>query len=423
MAVWETILERLNGIRVIDTHEHLWDETYRLEHPGDWSLLFYHYGITALQMAGMTALETEELYSDATPHAGKWDIFSRYLPAARNTGYLRSALVAIRDLYGIAEITSDSMAELTGRIREAVRPGFHRRVLQERANIETAWVTCFDRDDAGDRYPARDWGDTALLRPALLADSLINPAGYGLFSRVTGTEAATLGGWLATVDTTFARYAPGCAAVKIALAYRRPLAFDPTVSRATAEALYARHRAHPLDGLDARPLQDFLFYHVLRQAADRHLPIQFHTGAYSGADYMNAYALRDNVKDLAELAIAHPECRFVVMHIAYPFQDELVLAARQIRNLYAEMSWAWVIDPVAASRFMAQMLVAAPMNKLLGFGGDYSFVENTYGHLQLARRGMAVALAGLVTDWGWSVDQACEAGWYALRGSAEALST
>ena len=69
MAVLETILERLHDIRAIDTHEHLWDESYRLEHPGDWTLLFYHYGITALQMAGMSAAETDELYAEATPHA------------------------------------------------------------------------------------------------------------------------------------------------------------------------------------------------------------------------------------------------------------------------------------------------------------------------------------------------------------------
>ena len=422
MAVLETILERLHDIRAIDTHEHLWDESYRLEHPGDWTLLFYHYGITALQMAGMSAAETDELYADATPHARKWEIFSRYYPAARNTGYLRAARIAIRDLYGIEEVTSDSMEELTVRIREAVQPGFHHWVLTERAGIECAWVNCFDRDANEDRYPVRDWGDTALLRPALYANDLIHPAGYGLISGATGLDTATLGDWLGAIDAYFARYAPQCAAVKISLAYSRPLAFDPAVPRARAEALYAQHRAEPLDNAAARPLEDYLFYHVLRRAADHGLPIQLHTGLYSGANRLNAYALRDNVKDVAELAIAHPECTFIMLHIAYPFQDELVMAARQVSNLYAEMSWAWVVDPVAAAQFTAQMLVAAPMNKLLGFGGDYAWVENTYGHLQIARQGMARALAGLVTDWGWSLEEACEAGWYALRGSAEALA-
>ena len=157
---------------------------------------------------------------------------------------------------------------------------------------------------------------------------------------------------------------------------------------------------------------------ALKRAADAGLPVQFHTGAYSSADYLNAYRLRDNVRDLAELAIARPELRFVAMHAAYPFQDELVLAARQVSNLYAEMSWVWIVDPEAAAHFFSQMLVAAPLNKLIGFGGDYSLVENTLGHLLLARRGMARALAALVRDHGWTLADAIEAGGYALRHAA-----
>jgi len=422
MTIRDTLLARLAEIRVIDTHEHLWDESYRLAHPGDWTLPFFHYGITALQVAGMTPAESETLYASDTPHEDKWAIFSRYYPAARNTAYLRCARIALRDLYGIEAVTRESMEELTRRIRAAVRPGFYRHVLRERAGIDCAWVNAFDRDEEGNRYPVRDWGDTSLLHPALFANDLIHPTGYGLMARATGREAETLADWLAAIDAYFARYAPGCAAVKVALAYRRPLAYSPDVPRAQAEALYVEHRERPLAGEAARPLEDYILHHVLRRAADYALPVQFHTGLYSGANHLNAYALRDNVRDLAALAVAHPECRIIAMHIAYPFQDELVMAARQVPNLFAEMSWAWVVDPVAAARFMAQMLVAAPMTKLLGFGGDYAFVENTYGHLAVARQGMARALATLVEDWGWDLEEAVEAGWYALRGSAEALA-
>jgi uncharacterized protein len=282
-------------------------------------------------------------------------------------------------------------------------------------------VNCFDCTPAGDRYPARLWGDTELLRPDLFVDSLISPTGYDLMARLTGVDASDLAGWQKTVDAYFEANARRCCMVKVALAYGRPLRFAPDVSSEQAAKLYAGHRAGVLPASDIRPLEDYLFHHILARAADYSLPLKFHTGLYSGADYLNDYALRDNVRDLAQLAIAHPECRFVVMHIAYPFQDELVMAARQVSNLYAEMSWAWVVDPAAAARFMRQMLEAAPLNKLLGFGGDYSLVENTYGHLQIARQGMAAVLADLVSERGWSLDEACEAGYYALAGAAEHL--
>jgi len=140
----------------------------------------------------------------------------------------------------------------------------------------------------------------------LYADSLIQPGGYGLISRLTGAYTSTLGGWIAAIDAVFDRYGAQCATVKIALAYGRPLSFDPAVTRHDAEPLYARHRVAPLSKSEVRPLEDYLFYQVLQHAVERHLPIQLHTGAYSGANYVNNYSLRDNVKDVAELAIAHP---------------------------------------------------------------------------------------------------------------------
>jgi uncharacterized protein len=332
---------------------------------------------------------------------------------------LKSAVIAIRDLYGIDNITSDSMLELSRRMQEAVKPGFHLWVLREKAGIDYCMVNCFDLDKAGQRYPLRHWGDTDLLRPDLFADLFINPQGFELVEMETGMDCSTLNGWISVIDSYFKKFAAQCCSVKLALGYRGHLDFDESAPRGEAERLFAEHREHLLPYNEARPLVDYLFFHVLKKAVDYHLPLKFHTGLFSGGADLDA--ISKNVEHLTRLSVAHPECSIIAMHIASPFQDQLVLAIRQIPNLYADMSWAWIVDPAASRLFLHQTLGAAPITKVMGFGGDFSLVENTYGHLEIARKGIAEVLTEEISSGHMGFDEAAEAGRFLLRGSAERL--
>lgn len=418
----DRLYDRLCEIRAINTHEHLWDEPYRLENPGDWTSLFFHYGSTALGTAGLQEKEKEELFSKDTEHLRKWEIFSRVFDQAQNTAYIKAVLIAIKDIYGIDEINSDSMQELTDKMNSLIKPGFHRWVLREKANIDYCMVNCFDCDGEGNRYPARTWGDTELLRPDLYADSLIFPSGRSLMEKATGADCSTFSGWLLAIDRYFDKYAPKCCSIKIALGYRGHLGFEPGVSKETAERLYNNYVKGLMGSyMELRPMIDYLFFYILDKAREYHLPLKFHTGIYAGINQMNIGAIRDNVSHLAELAITNPDCKFIAMHIAYPFQDELVMAIKQITNLFADMSWSWIVDTLAAAEFLRKALTAASVTKIMGFGGDYSLVENTYGHLVIARRGISTVLADMVDSGYFSFEEACFIGKCLLRGSAERL--
>lgn len=115
---------------------------------------------------------------------------------------------------------------------------------------------------------------------------------------------------------------------------------------------------------------------------------------------MPLHRLRHNAGEVCELAMKHPNTRFVVMHIIYPYQSELVSIAKQFDNVYADMCWAWVMNPAASVRFLKEILMAAPVNKVLTFGGDYRMSELVVGHAEIARRGIAQALSELVEE-GW----------------------
>jgi hypothetical protein len=413
------IHDELLQIKVINTHEHLWDETWRLKNKGDWTRLFHHYGITSLKMAGMSGIEAEKLYSPDSPHKKKWEIFSKYFNLAKNTAYIKAPIIAIRDIYGINEINIDSMEELTNKIEKMVKPGFYREILREKASIDYSMINCFDQDEKNNRYPLRLWGDLEIMKPDLFADSFIYPSGKDLIENETNIKCDDLDNWQKAIDIYFEKYAKYCCSIKIGLAYKGRLNFSPSVSLKRAEECFQQHKRGQLKTYkEARFLVDYLFYYIVNKAKEYKLPLKFHTGLYSGANSVNFDAVSKNVRDISNLAMSNPECKFIAMHIAYPYQDELVMAIRQISNLYADMSWSWIVDTGASCDFLKKALTAAPFTKVTGFGGDYSIPENTYGHLCIARKAMAGALSELVECGYFDVQEAIIAGSYLLRGSA-----
>ena len=64
------------------------------------------------------------------------------------------------------------------------------------------------------------------------------------------------------------------------------------------------------------------------------------------------------------------------------------------------------------------MLDTVPANKIHGFGGDYIFVEGSYGHAVIARREIARVLCEKVEEGRFSEEYAVEVGHMLLRDNA-----
>ena len=120
----------------------------------------------------------------------------------------------------------------------------------------------------------------------------------------------------------------------------------------------------------------------------------------SDLNYMPLARVGQNLHDLCPILQDFPTTRFVLMHITYPYQDQLIALAKHYTNVYVDMCWAWIINPAASVRFLKEYLMAAPSSKIFTFGGDYITVETVYGHSQIARPGIAQALSELVEE-GW----------------------
>jgi predicted TIM-barrel fold metal-dependent hydrolase len=389
----------------VDTHEHLWEESFRLRAleagaqsrvpAPDIGLLFSHYADSDLRVAGMTGNQYEQLTSPGLAPKEKWAILAPYYQRMRNTGYAVNVRESVRLLFGHDDIHADNVDEISQKLRDAVRPGFYRVVLRDFANVEYCHVNSLEGDI---------FCETA--QPDLLAQDLsmvaLTTADRKDLAGRAGIELKALRDWHAVIDWAFATYGPRAIAVKSQIAYGRGLDFDD-VPEPEAARIFARRQRRGEDALspgETKALQDHLFHYCVRKTVEYNLPVKLHTGYYAGHNSMPLARLRGNGGEMTALCRMHPDARFVFMHINYPNQSEAVAAAKQWSNAHIDMCWAWIINPAASVRFLKEFLMAAPASKVLTFGGDYLPVELVPGHAAVARRGVVQAVAELVEE-GW----------------------
>jgi hypothetical protein len=101
---------------------------------------------------------------------------------------------------------------------------------------------------------------------------------------------------------------------------------------------------------------------------------------------------------LTPLLARHPKVRFVLMHIAYPYSDELLAIAKHYANAYVDLCWAWSIAPYEAAEFVRRLIHVVPSHKLMGFGGDTGWPGCSLGYALQARQWLGRALQAEVTD-------------------------
>jgi hypothetical protein len=422
MPLNPTLQEFVARTPVIDTHEHIIEESRRLAPPSggrypcdDWALLFMHYAANDLTSAGLPSADASRIFGNELGPSEKWALFEPYYSRARNTGYLQAARISIRELYGEEDIHAGSVERITDKMRALVRKGYYYTVLRDTANVESCQVNSLEHIFCETEYPDLLMQDLSFVAMSTGLDLAI--------ARRANIAADTLEDWHRVIDWYFEQFGARAVAVKNQSAYGRRLNYAQ-VSAADAAPLFVRHaRGQSLAPDEMKALQDHLFHYCVSRATDYDLPVKLHTGYYAGANGMPLERLRQNAGDLCPVLQAHPRARFVLMHIGYPYQDEFVALAKHYTNAYVDMCWAWIINPAASVRFLKEALTGAPASKVLAFGGDYITVETAVGHARIARRGIALALSELV-DEGWlSESDALDAAYRVMYGNARELFT
>ena len=392
---FEIINDQVNQIELIDTHEHLIEESARLNcvkpfiQCDDWTNILGLYPKFDFVSSGMTQKETELISSKETSPLEKWRIIQPYWNRIKYTGYGQVIQHTISDLYGISKLQKKSIPELQEKYLNYRKKGFYKETLK-RANIKCCIVNPPGRPFNETKLPDLLYQDIDAMGMIKMNFERLNE---NIVPKITG-----LNDWLEVINWWFDKYSDNAVGVKIGIAYFRRLDFNKTTVE-TANPLFSKKvEGKKLSEAEEKILQDYLFWYIVELANKNNLPIKFHTGFQAMNNFMNLENVMFNPIDCANLCRLSPDTRFIFFHISYPYYEPMIALAKHYSNAIIDMCWSWTINPIASIDFLKKYIMTSPINKLMVFGGDDLYVENLIGHAKMARKGIAIALSELVQD-------------------------
>lgn len=416
--VLREISSRVSRTMFVDTHEHLIEEQERLAggtHPhvpvDDWTVVLNHYFNSDLRTAGMPRQQYDRLFSGKADPIEKWKLLEPFWPAVKNTGYGQVVRIVMKELYGVAEPSSQTIQQVQLGYERERRPGFYAHILKTLARIESCQVNCLSK-------PFEETAMPLLLMQDLSIVGMFAGPDWKTFGEPTGIRIKSLEDWHRVIDWWFARYGRYAVAVKSQNAYNRDIDYERIEAERVATLFTRCLNQESLSSQETKWLEDHLFWYAVRRATENNLPVKLHTGYYAGENGMPLGRVSQNPASASELCRRGADTRFIFMHISYPYYEDMIALAKHYSNAYIDMCWSWIINPIAAKDFLKKYLVTAPANKILTFGGDYIPVECVLGHAQEARHGITQALSELVLEKWLTLEDALELVDPIMRGNA-----
>jgi len=116
--LFDRLLEQINALPVIDTHEHLQGPEARPAYKEPIAALIQGYVFSDLQSAGfgirerdLARLQDEEVSTDE-----KWPLFERLWQATEHTAYARVTKLVLKQVYGEENLTREALERVAERL-------------------------------------------------------------------------------------------------------------------------------------------------------------------------------------------------------------------------------------------------------------------------------------------------------------------
>jgi uncharacterized protein len=413
----QRIREAINRLRVVDSHEHLMSleniKNWRYKcNKLDFMFLFTVYACDDIISAGLPSqVFYNKLMTDSLTVMGKWHLIKPYWEGSSNTAYNRAVLLAADKLFGVKNIDSSTVEELSDKIRIAYQneSGWFNHVLKEKCLIE------YVVSDFGSLY------DPKIFRRVKRFDDFIAIYSKSEIENLTkwgNTGINSLDDLVSALGTAFqdAMLTGNNVGIKSGLAYGRILFYD-NVKKEKAEEVFNKilNSQTRLSFDEVKPLQDYMMHRVLDLADANNMPVQIHTGLLAG----NGNIIENSKPThLVNLFQEYPNVKFILFHGAYPYGGELSTLAKNFRNVYIDMCWMYVISPTYSERYLNEWLETVPANKIMAFGGDYFNIEGVYSHLMFAKQVISNVLIDKVKDGYFTEDEALKTARMILHDNA-----
>jgi hypothetical protein len=306
--------------------------------------------------------------------------FNKIEPAwnsVRHTGYGEAVRLTAKALYGIMELTKESLA-----VAQAESPNHQPLdrldVLKSIANLDHVQI-----DPNRRPLPIEMAGQDFFHYDINMYDFCSGQLNPTQLENETRQAISNLKNLRNALESIFDRSASYAIAIKSQHAYSRTLAWRDRTDQEAEAALSSLLRSD-IDGDQRVCLGDWCIAQIAELSIEYKLPFKMHTGYYATYGVMPVEFIKSG--NLCALLRAYDQAKFVLMHIAYPYSDELIALAKHYRNVSIDMCWAWAISPYHSANFVRRFIHTAPLNKLFIFGGDSLLPVASLGYSIQARR-------------------------------------
>jgi len=437
---FKKIENEVNKIKIIDTHEHLQKEENRLKFEVDPLQLFLGQYISSdLISSGMPIEDFSIVVNNQISMKDRWEKLSQYWDNVQNTGYAQALHIAVKDIYGVDGLEKNTITELAKKMKQLNKRGLYKAILKDKAGIEIALHDTILKAKDYDYWNIKPITKTLDMDRSLFAPvhrfqdflCITERTDLDSLSRRLNHSIHSLEDLVKVFRTEFKNLSSQIYAVKIWLAYRRSIFFEKTTyaeAEKTFNEIYKQNSFKRIDisgtrltfpeGIsfkEAKPLQDFMVHEMIKLAIKHKLPLQIHTGIHEGNENI---INNSNPTNLTNLFLEYKEAKFDIFHAGYPFLEETAAIVKNFQNVYVDLCWLHILSPSTARRVLYEWLDTLPVNKILGFGGDYTFIEGSYGHSVIARRNIIRVLQRKIDDGIVTLDEAVKIAKRLLRENA-----
>jgi uncharacterized protein len=387
---------------LVDTHEHLNDEATFVETgPDILQSIFDHYTFADLLSAGATPAAIENLRDRNNPDVrSRFEGVKQAWERSQFTGYGEGVRYVARELFGMEEITSESLEQAAPLALAMHEPGERLRLLKEVARLEHVQIDDFSFSTHHPNEPEFFLYDLNWL------NEVCGNLRIEKYREEVGVEVKDLATLQEAFEAMFAKHAPAAIAVKTQHAYERTLRWSHREHADAERVLHTALKGETLSAKDKLCLGDWCLARGVELATHHHLPIKIHTGYAAGNNRMSLGDMR--AVHLSPLLQQYPQARFVLMHASYPYTGEILAMAKHYTNVYLDMCWVWSINPYSSETFLRQFIHSVPSNKLFLFGGDSFWPHASVAYAWQARRGLNNALHAEIQSGAMSEKQAIQ---------------
>jgi len=398
--VFRSIRRAIDGIPVIDCHEHTMGYQSASEYKEPIASLIRGYVQSDLISAGGQP-HMEMLNDHSISTEQKWPIFEKLWRATEHTSYARVTKLIMEKFYGETEMSFNSLVRIGERLLNVKNENTYNKILDDAGivcRLVNIRIDLKEYIEGKYKVPKRD----RMLVP--LPGDFHHIGSYEAIQKVAGIlnkKVTSLDEYVDVCYQIFSRMKErGTIGMKDQSAYKRPIKFS-NATREEAERVFNKVMENPRFSLgfpEITLLSDYLFHQFMRMARDLGFFVQVHTGHMAG---ITNDVTKANAALFTSVLEMHPEVRFDLFHLNWPYGGELLYLAKNYSNVHINACWTNIIDAYYTRRVFANSIMAIPHSKVHGFGGDYEDEpEYIACHLLVAKDAIAAGLAEVV-DMGW----------------------